>query len=433
MTSGTWLVIALLVGLSALYVAAELSAVGVRRSQLRALADEGHVLAARLLDLLDDPRRLDRYISASQIGITLTNLILGAFTAARVTPYVEEALKAWVSPAAANAIVLLLLSVLLMVLGELVPKSAALHAPLRVALLTARPMQVSQALFRPLIGVLNGTAEAILRVLGFQSTGHRHVHSPEEIDLLLVESRDGGLLEPDEQERLHRVLQLAHLTARQIMVPRLYLDMVNLDLGDEQVLEHLLRSTHTRLPAYRETPDNVLGLLHSRDVVLHVAEHGTLTNPEQLLRDVPAVSEHVSADRLLMLLREHRTEVALVVDEYGGVAGMVSVQDILTEILDEIPDASLGGQPEPERLADGRVRLPGLMRLDEAEAWLGVLWSGEAETVGGRVTEELGRLPAPGAEVVIDGVRVRVERVARQAVMAVLALPVPDSEEAGDG
>jgi len=432
MTSGTWLVIALLVGLSALYVAAELSAVGVRRSQLRALADDGHVLAARLLDLLDDPRRLDRYISASQIGITLTNLILGAFTAARVTPYVVEALRVWVSPAVANAIVLLLLSVVLMVLGELVPKSAALHAPLRVALLTARPMQVSQALYRPLIGVLNGTAEALLRVLGFQSTGHRHVHSPEEIDLLLVESRDGGLLEPDEQERLHRALQLTHLTARQIMVPRLYLDMVDLDQNADEVLAHLLRSEHTRLPAYRETPDNVLGLLHSRDVVLHVAEHGVLTDPSALLRTVPAVSEHVSADRLLMLLREHRTEVALVVDEYGGVAGMVSVQDILTEILDEIPDESLGGQPEPVRLADGRVRLPGLMRLDEAEEWLGVLWTGEAETVGGRVTEELGRLPATGAEVTIDGVVVHVERVARQAVMAVIATPLPSEAEAGD-
>ncbi len=431
MTSDTWLVIALLVGLSALYVAAELSAVGVRRSQLRALADDGNALAARLLDLLDDPRRLDRYISASQIGITLTNLILGAFTAARVTPYVERALHAWVSPAAANAIVLLALSVVLMVLGELVPKSAALHAPLRVALLTARPMQLSQALYRPLIGLLNGSAEALLRLLGFQSTGHRHVHSPEEIDLLLVESRDGGLLEADEQERLHRALQLSHLTARQIMVPRLYLDMVDLDDPADQVLAHLLGSEHTRLPAYRETPDNVLGLLHSRDVVLHVAEQGRLVDPEALLRDVPAVSEHVSADRLLMLLREHRTEVALVVDEYGGVAGMVSVQDILTEILDEIPDTSLGDQPEPERLSDGWVRLPGLMRLDEAEAWLGVLWDGEAETVGGRVTEEIGRLPKPGAEVTIDGVRVRVERVARQAVMAVLAMP-PADEEAGD-
>jgi CBS domain containing-hemolysin-like protein len=437
MIAGPLLTIAALTLLAALYVAAEFSAVGVRRSQLRQLADDGNAAAARLLAVVEDPVRLVRYIAGTQVGITLTNLVLGAVGQARLGAPLALWLGHWLSPSAAAStaavVVLLGLSALVMVFGELTPKSLALQNPLRLALLTARPMRWSLALFAGPIWLVNGLSLWLLRRLGGLEAGQRHLHSPEEIDLLLVESRDGGLLEPDEQRRLHRALRLGHLTARQLMVPRMYLDALDVETPPAQVIERLLASPFTRLPVWRDTPDHVLGLLHTQDVVAAVAEHGRLGAVEPLLRQVPAISEHLSADRLLLLLREHRAEQALVIDEYGGLAGLVTVEDVLAEILEELPDTALGGQPSPERLPDGRVRLPGLLRLDEAEPWLGVLWSGEAETIGGRVAEELGRLPAPGARLAIDGVEVIVERVAHQAIAAILATPLPPPEAAEAG
>lgn len=431
MSSGVWLIIVGLVAINALYVAAELAAVGVRRSQLRGLAERGSVQAQRLLAILDDPQRLDRYIATSQVGITLGNTILGAYTDAQLTPWLVEQVS-WLGPATARIAVLVVVSIVLIVLGELVPKTVALQSPVRVALVCGRPMAISRLLFTPFVIALNRGTWAVLRLLGLPTSRHHHVHSPEEIDLLLVESRDGGLLEADEQERLHRALQLSRLTARQLMVPRLYLDMVDLDDRPEEIVEAVLATAHTRLPAYRQSPDNVLGLLHSRDVVLRLTAAGDLGSPDSLLRQIPAVSEHVSGERLLMLLREHGTEMALVIDEYGGMAGLVSVQDILTEVLEDIHDSSSAAQPKPERLADGRLRLPGLLRPDETQEWIGVQWAGEAETLGGRVAELLGRLPEAGAEVVIDGVILTVERVERRAVMSVLATPPVREEEGAD-
>jgi len=433
---GAWLVLVLLFAGSALYVAAEFAAVGVRHSQLRALAAENRA-AARLLAVVGHPRRLDDYIAASQVGITVANLVLGAFSQAAITPSVVAwADRRWPASGVhevAPVVVLLVMTTAMLVLGEVAPKFWALGHPLRVALLTAPLMRWSLVVFRPLIWALNGVALALLRLCGVREGRRHHVHSPEEIALLLVESRDGGLLEPDEQERLHRALQLGELTARQLMVPRLYLECLDVATPPDEVLARVQASRFTRLPVYRDHPDDVLGLLHSQDVVAQVAERGSLGPIEPLVRPLPAISEHVGADRILRLLREHRSEQALVVDEYGGVAGLITVHDLLAEVLSEVPDTVLGGQPEPGRLADGRVRLPGLLRLDEAEEWLGMRWEGEAETVGGRVAEALGRLPAEGETLEIDGLAVEVERVARQAVMSLLVRPRPAATGADDG
>src|SRR5678816_4322600 len=221
-----WATIALLILLTGLYVAAEFGAVSARRSRLRRLAEDGNALAARLLPVLEDPAELDRYIAASQVGITLSSLILGAFGQATLAPRLEPLLERFgrLQPATAEstaaAVVLISLTALAVVLGELVPKSLALQNPTGTALFTVLPMQRSLRAFSWSIALLNGSAVLLLRLLRLPSTGHRHVHSPEEIDLLIAESRDGGLLEPQEQVRLHRALRLGLRTARQLMVPR---------------------------------------------------------------------------------------------------------------------------------------------------------------------------------------------------------------------
>ena len=219
-------IILLLVLLTALYVAAEFAAVGARRSRIRRMAEDGHPLAARVLPVLENPQELDRYIAASQVGITLSSLIAGAYAQAALAPPVAPLLVQWAGLEPATALrvsaisILAILTVLSVILGELVPKGLALANPTQTLIYTVIPMQWSLRAYAWLIVVLNGSGNLLLRAFGLASTGHRHVHSPEEIALLIAESRDGGLLEPQEQVRLHRALRLGLRNARQLMVPR---------------------------------------------------------------------------------------------------------------------------------------------------------------------------------------------------------------------
>src|SRR5687768_11585531 len=266
-------IIALLILLTALFVAAEFAAVGARRSRLRRLAEDGNVLAARLLPVLEDPAALDRYIAASQIGITLSSLILGAYgqatIAPRVTPLLVGAgMEAATAESTAAAAVLVFLTVLAVIVGELVPKSLALQYPTQTAIATVLPMQWSQSVFNWSISFLNGSGILLLRLMGVAATGHRHVHSPEEIELLIAESRDGGLLEAEEQVRLHRALRLGLRTAKQLMVPRERLSIVDAATPYTEMLRVVAASPFSRLPVYERSPENVIGVLHTKDVVM---------------------------------------------------------------------------------------------------------------------------------------------------------------------
>lgn len=434
----TWIVIALLVAISALYVAAEFATVSVRNNRIRQQAEEGNALAARLLPILNDPQRLDRYIAACQVGITLASLGLGAYgqaTLAReITPLIQR--LGGLQDAAARSVsaftVLIGLTLLLMILGELVPKSLALQFPSRMALATVLPMRWSELVLAPFIWVLNGSGLAILKWIGVEHTGHRHIHSPQEIELLIAESRDGGLLEPDEHRRLRRALQLSVRPVRQLMIPRPRIAAVSVDISFDELLRQVRESPYTRLPVYRGDMDHVLGMVHTKDVVRAAMEPGRAPSVEDLVRPMLTVHESITADRLLALLRERRSHQALVADEYGGIAGLVTVEDVLRELMGDVVDEFKDGQPRPERLPDGRVRLPGRMRLDDAEPWLGARWDGEADTVAGHVAEVLGAIPSAGQRATIDGVEVEVERVANHTVQSVIALPATTGESARD-
>lgn len=440
----TWTIVFLLILINALYVLAEFGAVSVRRIRVRQLAEDGHALAQWLLPHIEDPQRLDRYVAACQIGITWSSLVLGAFGQATLARQLGPVLAsaADLGPAAAltaSAVVVLVgLSAAQVVLGELLPKSLALQFPTQAALYTVLPMRWSLLLYTWFIAILNGSGQAILALLGMRPTGHRHIHSPEEIDLLIAESRDGGLLEPDEQQRLHRALQLSARRVRQLMVPRLQMDAVDVQAKVEVAVRAIAASPYTRLPVYEGTLDTIVGIVHTRDVTRQVlalqAEGAPM--PEDLIRVTMRpplqVPETLRADRLLALFREHRTQMAIVIDELGGVAGLVNLDDILKELLGHVP-AARAGELTPQRLPDGRLLVPGRMRLHEAEPWIGVAWGGEADTVGGRVVEALGHLPESGERVTIDGVEVEVIEVRHRAVASVAVRPVvPAGRGAGE-
>jgi putative hemolysin len=421
-------VIAVLIALTSLYVAAEFAGVSARRTRIRQAAEDGSGAARWALRILEDPAGLDRYIAGCQVGITLTSLILGAFgqatlTPALVGPLAEFGLSAGSATGIAATVTLILLTSTAMVIGELVPKSLALQFPTQTVIYTALPMRMSMWLFRPLIAMLNGSGIAILRILGAPTVGHRHIHSPQEISFLIAESRDGGLLSTDEQERFDRALRLSVLPVRRLMVPRQ--DIVGIDASAtlREVQEALVASSFTRLPVFEGSTDRIVGVLRAKEVASHIAsEQGDLP-ARAVMRPIAHVPESIRAERLVAELRRQHSEQAVVVDEHGGVAGLVTLEDLLIEVLG-VPDEAAPGEVTPERLPDGRVRLPGRMRVDEAREWLGVLWDGESDTLGGIVAEHLGHIAEPGEPATIDGVEVEVESVEHRAVHTLLATPV---------
>jgi CBS domain containing-hemolysin-like protein len=247
--------------------------------------------------------------------------------------------------------VLLVLTVLAMIVGELVPKSLALQDPTRTALFTVLPMQWSLRVFSLAIDALNGTGVLILRLLRVPTTGHRHVHSPEEIELLIAESRDGGLLEPEEQKRLHRALRLGLRTASQLMVPRARLSGIDAATPLDQILQTVIASPFSRLPVYRTNLDTIVGMLHTKDVVTEYVR-GMRRSLASLLRPIVRVRHDMPADRLLAFLRERRTHQALVVDADGRVAGLITLEDVVAELLGGVADEFKMARLRPARLRD---------------------------------------------------------------------------------
>jgi magnesium and cobalt exporter, CNNM family len=432
-----WVIIVLLIVLTGLYVAAEFAAVSARRSRLRRLAEDGDAWAARLLPVLEDPRALDRYIAASQVGITLCSLILGAYGQATLAPRLMplvgrfERLQPSTVESASAAIVLIFLTTLAVILGELVPKSLALQNPTRTALFTVLPMQWSIRVFSWSIALLNGSGVLLLRALRLPSTGHRHVHSPEEIALLIAESRDGGLLEPQEQVRLHRALRLGLRSARQLMVPRSRLAAIDAALPFDEVLRVVAVSPYSRLPVFRGSIDNIVGILHTKDVVMRYVRGGGLS-VAALMRPIVRVPDTMPADRLLTFLRERRSHQALVVDVSGSVVGLITLEDVVGELLGGVADEFKSVQARPIRLSDGRLRVPGSMRLDQAAPLVGSEWRGRDETVGDRLIAETGHVPEPGEEIDLDGLHVEVEAVESGAVASVIVGDRPGQQENGN-
>ena len=420
------LVVAALILVNAVYVAAEFAAVSARRSRIKQLAEEGNPLASWLVPILEKPESLDRYIAACQIGITVSGLVLGAYAQATIAgalaPWVAAAgLQESTAQSVSIGIVLLLLTVAQVIFSELVPRSLALQYPTQAALYAVVPMAPSLWVYRPLITWLNGTSLVLRRLIGAPPKTHRHIHSPEEIELLIAESRDGGLLEPDEHRRLRRALRLNMRQAKQLMVPRLEISAIDIATPLDDVIRLVAQSPYSRLPVYRESIDNIVGMLHTKDLVRWLVSGVASDTLESVIRPITSVHESVTVDRVLRHLRERRTHQALVVDEFGGTSGLITLEDVLSELLGDVGDEFKAGEPVAETLPDGRVRLPGQMPVEDAATFLGTEWETEAATVNGFITQALGHLPTTGERVAIGEFEFEVEDVRRRALVSVLA------------
>ena len=428
-------VILLLIGLNGLFVAAEFSAVAARRNRIAGRARQGRGSARILLEIMQNPVRLDRYISTCQLGITTTSLALGAYgeqaLAGALSGLLVDlgAMQAVAAHSIAVILVLVLLSVLQLLVAEQVPKSYALARPNTVALTTVRLVLWAQRLLSPFIFVLNGIAQLILRMLRAPSLVYSHVHSRQEIDLLLDESHEGGLLAQERHRQLASALELEELTARQLMVPRPKVSAIDLEADSDEVMRIILDGPHTRLPVYKGSIDKVVGILHTKDLARRAVETGRLGNWRPLLRPVTFVSEGMTADRLIARMREARCQQAIVMDEFGGMEGLVTLEDVLRHVFGAVGDEFSAEPAEVQELAPGRFRVPGEVRLDRVEELLGVELQGTATTLGGLVVEHLGSFPEKGVELQMQGLEVVVDAVDQHRVEHLLVRVAASEEE----
>jgi putative hemolysin len=426
--------LALLVAVNALYVAAEFATVAVRKSRLREMADAGNRLARTLLPVLEDRRRLDDYVAACQLGITASSLALGAYGQGRIAvelaPRLADlgGLAAPVAHSIAAAGVLFALTMLQVVLGELFPKSVAVQYRERVATALVIPMQWSVALFRPFIWLFNGSANVILRLLRVDVGGaHAHVHSPEEIELLVTESQKGGLVASEEQEMLRNAFRFGDLAVRQVMTPRNRMQAEPQDSSLVSLIDRALSTGSSRIPIFRETIDNVIGFVHIKDMFreLVAQRNGAVASErpvDHIMRSVIYVPENLAVIELWRQLRGQHEHMAIVLDEYGGTAGLVTLDDIIEEIFGELRDEFDEQATVITTDREGRLHLRGDLLIADVNEMLDLeLPAAAVDTLGGLVMHELGRIPLVG-DVVTTGrplVSVRVEQMAGHAVTEV--------------
>lgn len=438
-------VILVLTLVNALYVAAEFAVVGARATRVAQLAEQGHQLARELLPILQDPLLLDRYIAACQIGITISSLLLGAFGQATLGLALGEFLHAYAGLEAVAAyglsatLVLLAMSSIQVVFGELVPKTVALQFPVGTVLFTCIPMLWSLSLYASFIDLLNGSGALVLRWLGAKpDNGHHHVHAPDEIELLVRESHDGGLLEDRDSARLREALRLGRHRVRQLMVPRRQIAALDLDAPLAQQFAEIDASPFTRLVVHRGGFEDIQGFLHLKDVALAIADGHDLRSLQPLVRPLLALPSGLTTDRALGQLRDRRARIALLVDEFGDVEGLISLEDIIRELLGELSDEfKSSGAFEPCQLADGRWRLPGRMPLDEAMEWARALGTPEwaaskAETLAGWLIEQIDAIPETGHSFGVAGLDFEIECMDGSAISSVLVRVGMASKETGD-
>ena len=446
-------VITFLISVNGFYVAAEFSAVSARRPRLAQMADDGSRMADVMLGIVNDAKRLDAYVAACQLGITLSSLILGFYGQSRIMallgPWMDQLAPATqaVVQSVSALVILILLTILQVVLGELVPKNVGLQYPEKLATITATPMVWSMRLFRPLIWFFNGSGQVLLRMIGAHAVAeHSHVHSPEEIMMLVEESSAGGLLDTEERRLLVNTLQLRDLTARKVMIPRNRMVVGSVDQSCGDLFKLLARSPYSRLPLYEGTIDNIVGVVHLKDLMRvqyspmvadldgdssHIATDGTPSasaakTVRAIMHPVNHVPDSVEIGEVMVLMQRAHLNLAIVVDEYGGTAGMLTVEDLIEEIIGEFEDEFDAENPPVALRDDQRIYVRSDVLVDDLNEALEMLLPSEGiDTMGGLMLKSFGFIPQAGDTITIADTDFRVERVYQQGIAEVSFAATP--------
>ena len=396
------------------FVAAEFSIVTVRKTRIDQMIAEGHRGARAVRRAVSNP---DPFIAATQLGITMASIGLGWIgepaLAAMVQPtiaFLPVGMAVTTAHTIAVAIAFAIVTALHIVIGELAPKTIALEQAEATALIVVRPTELFMQAFWPFIRVLNGTGRAVVRLLGLRGGDQSGmVHSEEELKMLVTASQQAGVIEEQEEQMLHRVFGFADLTAGQVMVPRTELVAVKADAPLGDLVRTIGQGGPTSLPVYREDMDDVVGMLHVTDLLKALAAGDTQASAGALAREVLTVPITLGADDLLAEMRRRRAREALVIDEHGGTAGLVTFESLMERIIGEIPGVR-GAQARTVEREDGSADIDGLALASDINTQFG-LYIDESTytTIGGYVLGRLGRRARVGDTIDVEGRQMRVD------------------------
>jgi len=405
-----------LIFVNAFFVAAEYALVTARRTRIIELHHQGNRRARAVLRITSDP---PQFIAAMQLGVTLTSLGIGALGEQALA----HAFDKWISTILAVLLAYLILTFAHVVIGELVPKGVALGHAEGTALWVSAPVRAFFTLFAPFVWALRKTTEGVLHLLGLESPGaERDPLSEAELRMLLSRSSEEGEIEREEQQMIDKVFVFGDKDAADVMVPRPEVAAVSVEMPPEQALATVLDSPYTRYPVYRESLDDVVGVMHVRDLFTAVHDRGLAdVKLDEIVRPAYIVPETKDLASLLQEFRKTNNHFAIVVDEYGGTAGICTLEDLLEEIVGEIEDEFDVSEVQIVQIDDETYHVDGMFPIDEFNARFGAeLPDDDYHTLAGFVFGQLGRAPQPGDDVTFDGMRFdvlevdgnRIERVA---------------------
>ena len=427
-----------LIVMNGFFVAAEFALVSVRRTRIQELADEGSRRAGMVKAALDD---INQYVSTAQVGITICSLTIGLLGEPAVAALIEPWIGDLVGEGAVHAVSLVLtlgaLTYFHVVFGEVAPKNMALQKAERIALFSIPVITFLRRMFSPLVWAFNGTADAVLRLLRIEPAPHMHlIHSEEELKMLVSQSSKGGVLEDSEQEMLYNVFDFADTDVAQVMVPRPDVVAFPVDMPVEELLAAVASQPFTRYPIYRGSMDDVAGILHIRDLFTTAEQQGKdAVRVESLLRPAHVVPESKSLARLLADFRRSKIHMALVIDEYGSLAGIATLEDLIEEIVGEIDDEHDRPDRPLERIGDNHIRVDGKYSVEDLNEQFGLdLPMDDYNTIGGVVFGLLGQAPHEGDVVRLGDERMEVVETDGPRIVHVdLIMRDSSRDDAGDG
>ena len=424
------LIVSILVFANGFFVAAEFALVTVRQTRIEQLAAEGRGAARAVQRAIGD---LDRYIAGTQIGITIASLALGWVGEPAVARLLRP-LVTWLVPditastleGLAFAVGFTLVTFLHVILGELVPKSLALQKPEATSLAVARPMTLIVYLLRPLIWSLNGLGAIVLRFLGLDAGGKEmSVHSARELELLVRQSHAAGEIDDLERRMIQKTFHFSETTVGNLMVPRSEVTAIDLGSSPEDIINVALAGHHSRLPTYRGSIDQVEGIVYINELFRLVRDAGDgAIDVRKIIRPALFVPETLHLDEVLDRFRRQRTQMAIVVDEYGGTAGVVTLEDVVESVFGEIQDQNETPRTPISRIKDGVLLVRGDTRLAELTELLGDVFHGsDADTIAGYIMYRLNRIARVGDTIdTVVGV-IRVKGMQRQRITEVVITP----------
>jgi len=400
--------IGVLILINSLFVAAEIALVTVRRSRLQQMIEKGDRGARRVARLIADP---SRFLAVIQIGITFIGFLAAAYAGANLAVALQPVV-AGVQPLASQAEVIALLlvtafvSLVTIVVGELVPKRLALAHAERYALLVSRPVILLGRILGPLVWLLTAITNATTRVLGVREIDEDRLTS-EEIRILVERGGEQGVIEAEEEQMIGAVLELGKRRVHEVMVPRIDIAALAADAPLDELVDTIVREGHSRIPVYEETIDNVIGILYAKDLLPYLKGVDHPPPTRTLLRTPLFVPESMTIDDLLHSLQRRKVHIAIVLDEYGGTAGLVTIEDLIEEIVGEIQDEYDVEEPMIEPLGDDQARIDGRASVDDLMEHFDVTFNGsdheEYDTVGGLVYHHIGGVPKVGDTVDVNG------------------------------